>query len=89
MNLVGVNSFTVGKTNVIVRVHGCVDCGAREAEYAVEAQYLMFQMGDRKYRIQLKRCPDCDQKRYGTAAPVRDDHHHSGQQFMPLRGGAH
>jgi hypothetical protein len=69
MKVQGVDQFTIGKTRVTIIVDGCVFCGSPTAESAIEADSLMFRMGDRKRRVQLKACLSCHRERYGNYVP--------------------
>jgi hypothetical protein len=62
MKVSGCDTFTVGKTTVTVTVAGCVDCGSQESIGCESAVHHMFQFGNRRRRIELKRCADCAEK---------------------------
>lgn len=63
MKIQAIAKFTVGKTTVTVIVDGCCDCGAPASEGCETGVIHMFQMGDRRNRIELKRCASCAEKR--------------------------
>jgi hypothetical protein len=86
IEIIGCNKFTVGKSVVTVTVHGCLDCGVIEAESAIEAQNLMFRMGDRNYRIEFKRCPRCHSARYAEPSRTSDFNQATTEREQQIRG---